>query len=144
MPMVLHNQPHKAPTQIIGKCFQSQMQSPKKKKRCLVFQKLNFLCFLLTIFPQNQLLKYFRQTHYHQEPSRIQNKITQMHTIDLPKPLTCNKQLHKFISTQEEEFLSTNYSFVVFCLQWNETLSIRSSSKVFSFDSFSSHIVMTL
>jgi hypothetical protein len=89
---------------------------PKKKKRCLVFQKLNFLCFLLTIFPQNQLLKYFRQTHYHQEPSRIQNKITQMHTIDLPKPLTCNKQLHKFISTQEEEFLSTNYSFVVFCL----------------------------
>jgi hypothetical protein len=55
------------------------------------------------------------------------------------EPLTYNKQLHIFISTQEEEeYLSTNYYSMVFCF-WQMTLSIGSSSKIFSSYSFSSH-----
>ncbi len=97
----------------------------KKKNKLFSFLKPIFLCSLLTTLPQNQPLKHFYQTLHCQESpkntkqnqsySTILTAITQMHTSNLLEPLTYNK-LHKFISTKEEQYLSTNYFSIVFCL----------------------------
>jgi hypothetical protein len=56
-----------------------------------------------TFLPNSPLPRTMKNPKQNQSYSTILTSIAQMHTSNLLEPLTCNKQLHIFTSTQEKK-----------------------------------------
>lgn len=131
--------------------FLATNAKPKTKQktiRCFNFPKTRLLCILhwpsflkisrRRIFAELPSLRAIKNTKQSHSSFAVLTSRTQAQTTNISYLLTCKRQLHKLLSTQEEHSL-TNYFSIVFCFRQSEAPSIKSSFQMFPSQSFLSH-----